>query len=123
MFLDKITLKPSAIHGIGVFADQFIPKGTPVYRHTDALDLRLTPEEFSRLDPREQALIRHYGYREKHTGLYRLDHDDIRFVNDSNTPTIGLDPESGTLVALRDTAPGEELTQNYSDFESRRFGI
>ena len=81
----------------------------------------LTHEQFTKLDLAEQATILHYGYVDKRTGLYRLDHDDIRFVNDSNNPNVGYDQITGQIVALRDISAGEELTQNYQDFESRRF--
>lgn len=121
MFLIKRKLAPSTLHGIGVFADEDIPKGAIVYRHTPELDIQLTDEQFRALEQAEQETILHYGYRDKRTGLYRLDHDDIRFVNDSRNPNIGYEEDSGNIIALREIAHGEELTQSYADFEERRF--
>ncbi len=121
MFFVKTRLGISPTHGIGVFAGERIEKGAAVYRHSPELDLMLSEEHFLNLDPKEQALVLHYGYRDKRSGLYRLDHDDIRFVNDSNHPNIGLDEESGNLVALCAIEEGEEILQNYYDFEDRRF--
>jgi len=121
MFYIKTKVKASKINGLGLFTGQDISKGELVYRHNPNLDLILTQNEFDLLEQAEQALINHYGYREKVTGNYRLDHDDIRFVNDSNTPNIGLDISSGDLIALIDIHQGDEVTQNYSDFENRRF--
>lgn len=121
MFLVKIKLAASTFHGIGVFANEDIKKSSVVYRHTPELDLQLTEEQFRGLDAEEQATIMHYGYQDKRTGLYRLDHDDVRFVNDAAEPTIALDAQSRDLIAVRDIQKGEELTQAYSDFETRRF--
>lgn len=120
MFYINIKVKESKIDGLGLFADQNIKKGERIYKHSPDLDLQLTPEQFDALDKREQDTIMHYGYVDNKTGLHRLDHDDIRFVNDSNDPNIGTD-ENGVIVTLRNIAKGEELVQNYSDFENRRF--
>ena len=119
MFFTITELKPSQIHGIGVFTAVDISTGAKIYRRNPELDLSLTEEQFAALDPIEQKTILHYGYVDKN-GLYRLDHDDIRFVNDSNNPNIGL-RSAGLIIALRDIRAGEELTQNYHDFEDRRF--
>ncbi len=120
MFYINKKVKESKIDGLGLFADQDIEKGERIYKHSPDLDLQLTPEQFEALDKQEQQTIMHYGYIDKNTGSYRLDHDDVRFVNDSNNPNIGANQE-GVIVALKDIAKNVELVQNYSDFENRRF--
>lgn len=121
MFLINLKLAPSSLHGIGVFTEEDIAEGVVMYRHNPTLDLQLTAAQFAELDEREQRVILHYGYIDRLTGLYRLDHDDIRFVNDSYTPNVRQDEESGYLIALRPIRAGEEITLSYSDFEDRRF--
>jgi hypothetical protein len=37
MLLVKTTIAPSPIHGIGLFADQFIPQGTRIWEFTTLL--------------------------------------------------------------------------------------
>jgi SET domain-containing protein len=115
MFYIKTKIDRSKIHGLGLFAMQNVEKGDKIYKHNDNLDLLLTKDKFEILPEKEKKLILHYGYIDKKTGKYRLDHDDIRFVNHSKKPNIGLNI-NGIIVALRDIKKGEELTQNYSEF-------
>lgn len=117
MFLYNTILKPSSIHGLGVFATESIKKGTAVYQHNPRLDLILTATKFARLDPQDQALIMHYGGIDKRLGRYRLSYDDLRFLNHSEKPNLVYDSATDQIIALRDISSGEELTQDYRDFE------
>src|SRR3954469_1637143 len=45
MLLVKTRLGPSTIHGIGVFADEDIPRGTIVWSFNPLIDKALTDEE------------------------------------------------------------------------------
>lgn len=42
MLLIPATPRPSTIHGIGLFADAPIPKGTVIWRFSPGLDLEIT---------------------------------------------------------------------------------
>jgi hypothetical protein len=42
MLLVKTTIAPSTIHGIGLFADEFIPQGTRIWEFTPGFDLKLS---------------------------------------------------------------------------------
>lgn len=117
MFLYNTILKPSSIHGLGVFAMGRIKKGTAVYQHSSRLDLILNADRFNKLDPRDQALIMHYGGIDKRLGRYRLPYDDLRFLNHSEKPNLAYDEATDQIIALRDIVSGEELTQDYRDFE------
>lgn len=121
MFLVKVYLAQSKIHGIGLFANQSVKKGSIVYKANSKLDLFLTTSQFKKLESKEQAFIAHYGYFDKTLGKWHLAHDDIRFCNHSTSPNLTL--EKGTLIALRDIRIGEELLQNYSDFEVLRSAL
>ena len=114
MFLIKYKLGHSNIHGIGIFANEDIAKGTRIYKHSSKLDLQITKRQFDKLKSEEQRIIKHYGYIDKNSGLYRLDYDDIRFINHSDNPNIGL--KNGIIIALKDINKGEELIQNYKEF-------
>jgi SET domain-containing protein len=86
MFLVKTKLNKSAIEGIGLFADQFIPEGMLIWRFSDSVDQRLTPDEIHSLPSATRSQIEKYSYREKHSGLYVLCGDDARFFNHSADP-------------------------------------
>ncbi len=49
MLLVKTRNGKSTIEGIGCFADQFIPKGTVIWRYLDGFDQKIAPEEMARL--------------------------------------------------------------------------
>jgi len=118
MFHVKIKLKKSRIHGIGLFAAQSIKKGQKIYTHNDRLDLFVSEEEFSSLEEDEKTTIKHYGYFDKNKNKWHLAFDDIRFCNHSFHGNINL--EGKNLIAKKDIKKGEELTQNYIEFEDLR---
>ena len=115
----KYSIRDSKIHGKGVFAEEFIPKGEVIWYWTGR---EMTDEEFSKLDKKEQEKLKHYSYRSKNTGKWYLSEDDIEFLNHSNdaNSTEQIDEKSGagTLVAKRDIQAGEEITQDYREFET-----
>lgn len=111
MFLISYKLDKSTIHGLGVFTLEEIKSGQPVYQHVDSLDLIFDQNILSALPKEEQRIIRHYGYIDE-SGKYRLDHDDIRFLNGSKSPNLAAN-EKGELIAQKDIHTGEELTEDY----------
>jgi uncharacterized protein len=96
--------------GAGVFATQFIPKGTIVWI-LDDLDQRLDKSYVDSLDPLRQQEVIRYGYRNCH-GNYILCWDLGRFMNHSNSPNV-VDLAYEFEVASRDIYPGEQLTCDY----------
>jgi len=119
MILVKTKLRPSPVHGIGVFADEFIPKGTPVWKFVRGFDSEFPPEFPTTLSipAREQFL--NYAYISKETGNYILCADDTRFFNHSETPNVINVPSSeqeGLDIAAHDIHPGEEILYNYNVF-------
>ena len=113
MVLVKTYIDKSSIHGLGVFAAEFIPAGTKVWELTSGLDLDWTTAEFDKLDKNIQEYIHHWGYRDPDTDKYRLSFDNDRFMNWSNTPNVvGSSKET---FAAKDIARGEELTYPFSE--------
>lgn len=118
MLLVKTKLGQSKIQGIGLFADEFIPKGTLVQKFIEGVDLELTPEVIEALPGPAKKIFLHYAYRNKITHKYILNSDDARFLNSSDTPNlIGDESNKEDDVAARDIERGEELTVNYNDFD------
>lgn len=119
MLLVKTRLGASDIHGIGLFADEFIPEGAVIWRFDATFDVRFDEREIARLSEGARAQIEKYSYREKHSRLYVLCGDDARFFNHSTKPNCldFRDENQDATVALRDIEPGEELTCDYALFD------
>jgi hypothetical protein len=120
VLLVRTSLGPSEIHGIGLFADEFIPNGTITWRYVDGFDLRLAQSVVDSLAPPAREQVLKYGYFDPRVGLYELCSDDARFFNHADTPnTASVESPSGGHVdlATRDIAKGEELTCDYRTFD------
>ncbi|MEK7560251.1 MAG: SET domain-containing protein [Patescibacteria group bacterium] len=122
MLLVKTKLGPSKIHGIGLFADEFIPKNTPIWKFSPGLDIKLTERELAKLPQNAQYFIQHYCYHSIVDKKYVILFDDARFFNHSSNPNvismdIPDDPE-GMEIALRDIQPSEELLCDCREFDT-----
>ncbi|HLD07555.1 MAG TPA: SET domain-containing protein [Candidatus Peribacterales bacterium] len=113
---------PSVIHGIGLFAQKPISKGTVVWEFVEGIDHYLSDETMATLPQTAVDFIHFYFYRSKLTGQYVLLGDNDRFTNHSYHPNVGgptsLFPHREGGIALRDISPGEELTSDYSSFDA-----
>jgi hypothetical protein len=119
MLLVKTKIGPSKIAGTGLFADQCIPKGTPVWRFAPGLDLEITEGEVGKMSEVARAQILNYGYKSMETGNYILCFDDARFFNHADEPNcISSEKDGVPDIAARDIQPGEELTNDYRVFDS-----
>ena len=115
----KTKIGPSKTHGTGVFADQFIPKGTTIWEFTHGFDLYVKSQDIEGLPAPARAQMLKYCYRDKRTGDYILCADDARFFNHSEAPnTIDMPGPEGRTLAARDIAAGEELTCDYHLFDA-----
>jgi hypothetical protein len=124
MLLIRTTVKPSSIHGLGLFAAEPISKGAAIWRFSPGLDQEIAAGDFEKFTRYEQDVILFYGFRSRKTGNYHLSFDDVRFINHAEQGNITVDEARGTeddvefvLVAARDIAVGDELTQNYYEFD------
>lgn len=119
--LVKNTAAISPIHGIGVFAAQFIPKGTAIWRFTPGFDCRFTKEEILLFPELLQVYLCKYAWKSKKSGLYCFASDNAKYFNHSkNANTISEYREAEeevVTIATSDIQPGEELTGDYADFE------
>lgn len=121
MLFVKTKLSGSSIHGIGLFADEFIAAETVVWKFSDLIDLCFDERQINDLSENVSEQISRYSYRDKRSGIYVLCGDDARFFNHSNEPNC-LDfydyKDLGRVtIAARDINAGEELTRNYAAFD------
>ena len=121
MLLVKTKLGLSNINGIGLYADEFIPKGTLVWRFEEKLDLKLCEPAYQALKTQyDFETLDKYIYKSRVSGCFILCTDDARFINHSNKPNT-LDTQEGdegVTIAVRDIRPGEEITSNYESFDA-----
>jgi len=117
----KTKLLPSAIHGLGVFADQPIRKGGVIWRFTPTFDQKLAPHQILELPKAAQIYLATYAYLSEKTRLYILPADNGRYFNHSTYPNARseYEPTEEEVVtrAIRDIRLGEEITDDYSSFE------
>jgi len=114
-------LKTSDLHGIGLFANEPVKKGQLVYTASPLLDLNITQEQFDGLAEKERDEILWWGFFDQPSKMWHVDFDVSKFINHSYHATVSQDEahDEACLVATRDIQPGEELTQNYLEFETQ----
>lgn len=100
---------------MGVFAAEFIPKGTKVWEFRDSFDFRVSKESVESLPEPACSTLKHYcafwG------GGYVISADDARYLNHSDNPNLKTFAEPDCDVALRDIQIGEELLEDYREFD------
>lgn len=117
MLLIRTYISQSAIHGIGLFAGQFIPEGTRTWELDPRFDLMVPKADITKLMPQARERFLHYAYLNK-KDAYVLCFDDARFYNHqipANTKFV--DDEMPYEIATRDIQEGEELTINYAELD------
>ena len=97
--------------GLGVVATRPIPRGTITWV-LDPLDQIIPAERYATMPPHIQTLLHRYGYLTAAED-WVLCWDHARFVNHSCEPNC-LSPGMNIEIAVRDIAPGEQLTDDYS---------
>ena len=116
MLTIKTSLKISAIPGagIGLFADEFVPKGTKIWEFVPGLDLKFTEEEYKRFNGLNIDFL--YKYTYKCNGEYILCVDNGRFINHSDDANTDDSSSYFQTIAKKDIQAGEEITSNYNEF-------
>ena len=120
MILIDYEIKDSKIHGAGMFTKQFIKNGELIAKASPELDVDITKEVYDKLEQREKDEILYWGFYDAPRECYHVDFDNTKFINHSFDSNITQDPNylDMCLVASRDIESGEELLQNYLEFET-----
>lgn len=113
MLLVPTEIRSSSIHGIGLFAKEFIPKGVVIWRFDSRIDRVYGDEELKEMPQELREFIEIYSCWHSSTGLWTMCCDNSRFMNHAENPNLvsteGFDP----VPSARDIQAGEELTINY----------
>lgn len=113
MLLVKTYLDKSGIHGLGVFAGEFIRKDAKIWRFVQGYDRAYSPRQFARLPKPAREYIKFHGYRVGGEIILTIDHDC--HMNHSDDPNTYL--RNGYAIARRNIAKGVEITNDYREFE------
>lgn len=131
MLLVKTTVKSSKIAGVGLFAEEDIKEGMPVWQYTQDTCILLRKSQFDMLSQSfhktEKEVIQYYltysYFQAKLDGLV-LCLDNGRFVNHSEQPNLKCPSNMPKeiawqySVACHDIKKGEELTEDYRTYDS-----
>jgi uncharacterized protein len=114
MLLFDTELRPSPIHGIGVFLLEDVKEGDIVWRFDTRIDRVYSDDELDALPPRLQEFLRTYSTWHQAAGLWVLCGDNGRHFNHSDNPnTLSLGIAFSDDVAATDLPAGTELTSDY----------
>ena len=120
---DKVysRIKPSPLHGIGVFAIKGIPKGTYVFQDENEEMVWISKDKIKNLPKDIKELYDDFCVvRENELGCPKNFNQmtSAWFLNNSKNPNMGCDKEY-RFFALRDIKKGEELTLNYATYNEK----
>jgi hypothetical protein len=115
-------LDRSKKHGIGLFTNEDLEKGQLVYSASPTLDVNITQEQFDSLSEKERDEVRWWGFFDAPSQKWHVDFDVSKFINHSSGATLTQDVNhtDAHLVTTRKVRHGEELTQNYLEFEDEK---
>ena len=116
MLYVKTILKISSVHGIGLFANQFIPKGTMTWRYHSVFDMGFTRKQVDEMSVPARRLFLWYAYFDFAQNKYILCFDDQRFINHSSK-NFNIISTTDHDIAARDIQIGEELLCDYNLFD------
>ncbi|HEX8234247.1 MAG TPA: SET domain-containing protein-lysine N-methyltransferase [Caulobacteraceae bacterium] len=115
MMMVETEIRPSPIHGLGVFLLEPVPAGGLIWRFDSRIDRVYADAEINSLPEHMQRYLRTYCTWHQPTGLYVLCGDNGRYFNHSAEPSTVSDAISfGEDRAVRDLQAGEELTSDYA---------
>jgi len=122
MLLVPIEVRHSSIHGLGVFAAAFIPKGTVIWQFDPGIDRHLAADWVSAQPVHVRRFVHAYAVLALDGLSYTLTGDQTLFVNHSAAANMAPNPEiqvngEEVVVASRDIQAGEELTIDYAEID------
>jgi len=119
MFLYRVEVKVATNPkmGLGLFAKEFIPKDSVVWKFIEGIDLKIPVEKIEILTDVQREHFEKYGWIERgEEGFYYSSCDLTNFMNHSYNPNIGC--TENYSIALKDVHIGQELFIDYSEFVS-----
>jgi uncharacterized protein len=114
MMMVETELRPSDIHGIGVFLKEPVKAGQLIWRFDSRIDRVFSDAELHEMPGQLQQFLRTYSTLHGDLGLWLLCGDNGRHFNHSERPnTQSLGIAFGDDIAAFDLEVGVELTSDY----------
>ena len=114
MMMVETVLRPSPIHGLGVFLVNPARSGALIWRFDSRIDRIYTEDEIATMPEHVARYLRTYSTFHAGSGLYVLCGDNGRYFNHAEAPTTVSDAISfGADHAAFDLPAGTELTSDY----------
>ncbi len=114
MLMVRTELRPSNIHGIGVFLAEPVRAGQLIWRFDSRIDRVYSDSELAGMPDLLQEFLRTYSTLHAGLRLWVLCGDNARHFNHSDKPnTMSLDIAFGDDVAAEALPAGTELTSDY----------
>ena len=118
----KTKIQPSGIHGLGLFADQFVPKGTVTWQYDPEFDVGFSKKELDSLPKLSREFLIYYCYFDKGIKKFVLCSDNQRYINHTqNKKMENVESTPHKDTAIRDIQPGEEILCDYNKFDDAYF--
>src|ERR1700712_2628253 len=111
MMMVDTELKPSSIHGVGVFLVEPVRRGQLIWRFDSRIDRVYSEEELASLPKLTEHFLRTYSTWSEAAQLWVLCGDNGRYFNHSGNPnTTSASIAFGEDIARQDLPAGTELT-------------
>lgn len=118
MLLVRVYVAPSTIDGMGLFAAEFIKKGTIVRVTSSHLEKVITRAHFLNLHPATQEYVNKYAWNDEQ-GDFHMEFGPELFTNHSTDSNLKLEPNSDSHIAVRDIEADEEITDDYREYSHK----
>jgi SET domain-containing protein len=109
----KVATNPNM--GLGLFTKEFIPKDSVVWEFIEGVDIKISQEKFDTLEEVQKEYFYKYGWLEE-DGYHYSSCDLTNFINHSYNPNLKIEGE--IIYASIDIQEGEELFENYQEFDT-----
>jgi hypothetical protein len=125
--ISVVEVRPSGVHGSGVFARTLLPRGTVWWRARPSEVVMVRRQSYEILVTSHQSVLTqrfleavlHNGFYVAHYDAIVYITDNARFTNHSFDPSSMVCPKSDGLcsVTIRDVLPGEEIFEDYTQYD------
>lgn len=113
MILVRCEVRPSRLHGVGLFALEDIKAGTMTWRQDDRIDIRFPFPMRSDYPKCVREHIEARSYKLNEEEFQRYPSDQAQFMNHSVNANCRYDAYQKADFAIRDIKAGQEITTNY----------
>jgi SET domain-containing protein len=113
LYRTEVRVATNSKMGLGLFAAEFIPKDSVVWKFVEGVDIKISLKEVQQMSIAQQEYFDKYGWIENN--YYVASCDTASFINHSYTPN--LVSHEKIVIAARDIQPEEELFEDYRTFD------